>query len=209
MGDVENSEIPCASWTTRMPKYAQPDLNYIAPEVQHKSVCSLASDMFSLGMLIIATFNGGHSLIQANYSTNLYFKQAGVVMDQVKNVLHRLPCGLQDAVTRLVSPDIRQRPTSQILSVIKYFSDPAVQALQFLDVISMKDPSQKAQFFRTTLTQVFPYIPRKLWFQHTWPLLEQEIKSQEVLAAVLEPVLFLVGECQLEEYANIILPVLR
>ena len=40
------------------------------------------------------------------------------------------------------------------------FSDPAVQALQFLDVISMKDPSQKAQFFRITLTQVFPFIPR-------------------------------------------------
>lgn len=127
---------------------------------------------------MIATFNGGQSLIQANYSTNLYFKQAGVVMEQVKNVLHRLPCGLQDAVTRLVCPDTRQRPTSQMLSVIKYFryaslssyllhmltkhifSDPAVQALQFLDVISMKDPSQKAQFFRTTLTQVFPFIPR-------------------------------------------------
>ena len=56
-------------------------------------------------------------------------------------------------------------------------SDPAVQALQFLDVIGMKDPSQKAQFFRTTLTQVFPFIPRKLWFQHTWPLLEQEVSS--------------------------------
>ena len=39
-------------------------------------------------------------------------------------------------------------------------SDPAVQALQFLDVIGMKDPSQKAQFFRTTLTEVFPFIPR-------------------------------------------------
>ena len=29
MGEVENSEIPCTPWTTRMPKYAQPDLNYI------------------------------------------------------------------------------------------------------------------------------------------------------------------------------------
>merc|ERR1719464_2050799 len=27
MGDVENSEIPCTPWTTRMPKYAQPNLN--------------------------------------------------------------------------------------------------------------------------------------------------------------------------------------
>jgi hypothetical protein len=42
----------------------------------------------------------------------------------------------------------------------RFDSDPAVQALQFLDVISMKDPSQKAQFFRTTLTDIFPYIPR-------------------------------------------------
>ena len=50
---------------------------------------------------------------------------------------------------------------------------------------------------------------QKLWFQHTWPLLEQEIRSQEVLAAVLEPVLFLVGECSPQEYTNIILPVLR
>ena len=33
---------------------------------------------------------------------------------------------------------------------------------------------------------------QKLWFQHIWPILEQEVRSQEVLAAVLEPVLFLV-----------------
>ena len=47
-------------------------------------------------------------------------------------------------------------------------SDPAVQALQFLDVIGMKDPSQKAQFFRTTLTEVFPFIPRVnlFWIMH-------------------------------------------
>ena len=55
--------------------------NYLfsAPEIQHKSECSIASDMFSLGMLMIAAFNGGQSIIQANHSTNLYFKQAGVV----------------------------------------------------------------------------------------------------------------------------------
>ncbi len=50
-----------------------------APEIQHKSQCSSASDMFSFGMLMISVFNGGNSLIQAGYSTNAYFKQAGVV----------------------------------------------------------------------------------------------------------------------------------
>ena len=35
MGEVENSEIPCTPWTTRMPKYAQPDLNYIGKPNAH------------------------------------------------------------------------------------------------------------------------------------------------------------------------------
>ena len=39
-------------------------------------------------------------------------------------------------------------------------SDPAVQALQYLDGIHSKDPKEKAQFFRTTLTDVFPLIPK-------------------------------------------------
>ena len=50
-----------------------------APEIQHKSLGSKSSDLYSLGMLMVALFNGGQSLIQANYSTNLYFKQAGMV----------------------------------------------------------------------------------------------------------------------------------
>ena len=65
-------------------------------------------------------------------------------------------------------------------------------------------------FFKigTSKKTFFPFF-KKLWFQHTWPLLEQEIRSQEVLAAVLEPVLFLVGECSPQEYTDLILPSLR
>ncbi len=54
-------------------------LSLLAPETQHKGVCSISSDMFSLGMLMISVFCGGQSIIQANNSTNTYFKQAGVV----------------------------------------------------------------------------------------------------------------------------------
>lgn len=39
-------------------------------------------------------------------------------------------------------------------------SCPAVHAMQFLDVINMKDPTQKAHFYRTTLKDVLPFIPR-------------------------------------------------
>jgi hypothetical protein len=50
---------------------------------------------------------------------------------------------------------------------------------------------------------------QKLWFQHVWPCLQQEMKTQEVLAAVLEPVISLVQECAGEEYESIILPSFR
>ncbi|GFY04035.1 SCY1-like protein 2 [Trichonephila clavipes] len=53
----------------------QPDLDYTAPEVQNHSKCSPLSDMFSLGLVICAVFNGGHSLIEANLSCATYQKQ--------------------------------------------------------------------------------------------------------------------------------------
>jgi hypothetical protein len=50
---------------------------------------------------------------------------------------------------------------------------------------------------------------QKLWFQHVWPSLQQEMKTQEVLAAVLQPIIFLVQECTIEEYESTILPSFR
>ena len=47
-----------------------------APEIQHKATCSTVSDMYSLGMVFIACFNSGHSVIQASHSTQQYFKIA-------------------------------------------------------------------------------------------------------------------------------------
>ncbi|XP_039287541.1 SCY1-like protein 2 [Nilaparvata lugens] len=167
------------------------------------------SDMFSLGMVICAIFNQGRPLIQANHSSSAYLKQIEVLEEQVHNALPRVPIALQEATVRLLSRESRNRPTAQLLSLIKYFSDPAVQALQFLDVINMKDPSQKSHFYRNTLKEVLPFIPRKLWFQHVWPCLQQEMRTQEVLAAVLQPIIHLIQECSLEEYENIILPAFR
>lgn len=75
-------------------------------------------------------------------------------------LLPRIPVPLQEATTRLVSKQPGPRPTAQLLQLIKYFSDPAVHALQFLDVINMKDPTQKAHFYRSTLKDALPFIPR-------------------------------------------------
>ncbi|KAF6201765.1 hypothetical protein GE061_004160 [Apolygus lucorum] len=210
MNEIDGLEpVSCQPWSSRVPKMAQPDLDFIAPEVQTMSQCSIKSDMFSLGMVISAIFNTGRPLIMANHSSSQYVKQLELLEDQLNSVLTRIPIPLQEAVVRLLSKDPKQRPTAQLLTLIKYFSDQTVQALQFLDVINMKDPTQKNHFYRNTLKDVLPYISRKLWFQHVWPCLQQEMRTQEVLAAVLQPILYLIQECSLEEYEDLILPSFR
>ena len=57
-------------------------------------MCSVSSDLFSLGMLMVALFNGGQSLIQANHSTSSYFKQAGTIGEHVKQFMLRIPVDL-------------------------------------------------------------------------------------------------------------------
>ncbi|XP_043286270.1 SCY1-like protein 2 isoform X2 [Venturia canescens] len=201
--------MPCQSWTHKLSKMMQPNLDYTAPEIQQHKYCTISSDMFSLGMVIASIYNDGRSLIQANHSATDYLRQIDGLEAQVMSIMSKVPVPLQEAVSKLLQVEPAGRPQAQLLALIRYFSDPSVHALQFLDVISMKDPSQKAHFYRTTLKEVLHYIPRKLWYQHIWPYLQAESKLQEVFAAVLHPMLYIIQQGTVEDYENIILPSFR
>ncbi|XP_018310786.1 SCY1-like protein 2 [Mycetomoellerius zeteki] len=204
-------EIPITvqSWTKHMPKMTQPNLDYIAPEVQQKKLGSFSSDMYSLGMTICAIYNQGRPLIQANHSCSDYLKQLETLDDQVAVLLPLIPIPLREAVTRLLHKDPKQRPTAQVLTMIKFFQDPFVHALQFLDVSKMKDVHQKEHFYTTTLRELLPYMPKKLWYQHIWTYLHAELQTQEVLSAVLQPMLYIVQSSTKEEYERIVFPTLK
>ena len=201
MGEGD-TEVSCASWTSKMPKVIQPNLNFIAPEIQHKSSSTTASDMYSLGIVIITCFNNGKSVIQANNSQHQYFK----LSEHVNTVLPAVDLGLQQSVRQPANQDTRHRSAAASLVQIAYFCDPAVQALQFLESQACKDNNQKAQFFRNNLPYVLPIIPRKLWFQHVWSFLQSELGKQEMLAAVLESVIYMIQDSSLLEYQTYIQP---
>ncbi|KAF8790362.1 SCY1-like protein 2 isoform X2 [Argiope bruennichi] len=200
--------VPCQAFTSKLPKMGQPDLDYTAPEVQNHSKCSPLSDMFSLGLVICAVFNGGHSLIEANLSCANYQKQLEMLDSNLNDLLDRVPHHLQEPLQNLLEIDARRRPNAQNFSMIKYFMEPAVHALQYLDVIQMKDSSHKSHFYHSLQGTLFS-IPKKLWFQHVLPSLKTELQSPEVLAAALQPLLFMIEESTVEEYQNEILPVFR
>ncbi|XP_076686183.1 SCY1-like protein bma isoform X2 [Andrena cerasifolii] len=206
---VNEIPIPLQPWTTRVSKMCQPNLDYIAPEVQQKKRGGFYSDMYSFGMTICAIFNQGRPLIQANHNCSEYLKQLETLAEQVVVMLPLIPLPLQEAVSRLLHIDPDKRPSAQVLLMIKYFQEPPVHALQFLDVSKMKDQVQKEHFYTTTLKGALPYIPKKLWYQHIWTYLQTELESQEVQSAVLQPVLYIVQNSTQEEYNRIVLPSLR
>ena len=83
---------PCVPWSAKQSKMAQPDLDYIAPEVQAPTengvtsrTCSTLCDMFSLGQTICAIYNNGKSLLQCNHNPATYTKR----LEQVRGVSSR------------------------------------------------------------------------------------------------------------------------
>ncbi|KAL3196153.1 hypothetical protein MRX96_015565 [Rhipicephalus microplus] len=172
------------------------------------SSCSPLSDMFSLGLVICALFNNGRSIIEGNLSTTTYNKQLEVLEGSLHNLLDRVPHHLQEPLQGLLQVDPRRRPNAQNFSMIKYFMDPAVHGLQYLDVIQMKDSTHKSHFYHNLKTAL-PNIPKKLWWQHVLPSLKMELQSPEVLAAALQPLLFIIEESTVDEYQTIILPIFR
>ncbi|XP_052752631.1 SCY1-like protein 2 isoform X2 [Galleria mellonella] len=212
VGSDPTEMMTVAPWSIKVAKISQPNLDFLAPEVQTNGQCNILSDMFSLGLVICAIFNNGKALLQANNNPMLYMKQIEYLDHQLNAVLPRVPAALQEAVQRLLSRDPHPRPTTQLLPLIKYFkcqSEPAIHAMQFLDVITMKDPNQKTNFYRGTLIDALPYIPKKLRWQHVWPALQLEVRTAEVLAAVLQPIIWLTNEASQDEFTHYVMPTLK
>jgi SCY1-like protein 2 len=84
--------FPVIPWSTKHHKMAQPDMDYLAPEIQLGTApfVTPSCDMFSLGMLICSVYNGGKSLIQASHNPVAYAKQ----IDRVSEVSREVSCTL-------------------------------------------------------------------------------------------------------------------
>lgn len=63
--------------------------------------------------------------------------------------------------------------------------------------------------FKFLVSLFFSSIAKKLWWQHVWPCLQQEMRAAEVLAAVLQPALAMVQEATNSEYEQVILPTFK
>ncbi|XP_074643390.1 SCY1-like protein 2 [Tubulanus polymorphus] len=202
--------FPCSPWTTKSPKMAQPDLDYIAPELQLDKTCTFMCDMFSLGLVLCAIYNNGKSLLDCNRNPAVYAKKVEQLHDAFSEVAHKIPLPLVEPVEKMINRDIRYRPTAQLFSlvsskVLKYFNDPVVSCIQVLDVIDQTDMTQRTEFF-ASLPALVPEIPKKILYQHVFPILKEQMRSNELLVHIFPTIIALIENATMDEYKNTIFP---
>ncbi|XP_059143861.1 SCY1-like protein 2 [Physella acuta] len=145
------------AWTTKIPKMAQPDLNFMAPEVQLNKKCTPLSDMFSVGMVICAIYNEGKSLINADHNPNLYVKQLDQLKyfnDPVVISLHGMDmCDRRDAAQRVEA-------YSSLSQVVPNIPRKILYTYVFPDILNECKCPDSVIFALPTLITIIDYATR-------------------------------------------------
>ncbi|CAH1775961.1 unnamed protein product [Owenia fusiformis] len=197
--------FPCIPWNQKAAKMTQPDLDFIAPEIQIDKTCTNLADMFSLGMVVCALYNGGKSLLESQQNPTLYVKKVNEMHNAFSDVAQNMPLGLVEPIEKMIQRDIRYRPTPQQFTQLKYFNDAVVQCLFTLEMMDSRDKKFKTEFLED-LEMITPEIPKKLLYRHVFPRLCQELKNQDLLLNVIPVFIAMTEVATHQEFAEKIYP---
>jgi SCY1-like protein 2 len=159
---------------------------------------TVAGDMFSLGMLILALYNSPHrSPLEFNGSQSSYkraFSTSSSIPSKSNNFMcsQPLPRDLINGVLdRLITRRPAQRMDAREFQQGQYFDNILVSTIRFLDSLPTKTPNEKSQFMRG-LPKILNQFPKTVLEKKVLPALLDETKDRELLALVLQNVFKLV-----------------
>ncbi|TNN09436.1 SCY1-like protein isoform 1 [Schistosoma japonicum] len=173
-------------YSVKLPFCAQPDLDFIAPEAQMYNSMSPLADMFSLGMVVCAIYNHGRSLIDSEQNPSVYVKQLPEIQNGFERICERLPKVLLEPVRKMISQDVRERPTSQLFALLKVFNEPTVLSYEGLLTLNDKTVNQKKEFL-SRLTKVIPLFEPIVRYKYILPLILQWLYGSNELSPYVLP----------------------
>ncbi|XP_041365074.1 SCY1-like protein 2 [Gigantopelta aegis] len=192
-------------WSSEIPPLAQPNLNYLAPEYALTMMCCTASDMYSVGVIMYASFNKGKTLFDCKDQLSVFKKNAEELRHLRPSLLGSLPEELQQYVKLLFNVEPSVRPDAEQLAKIPFFGDVGTMTLQYLDSLFQRDNLEKSKFFKG-LPKIIAKLPKRVNQQRILPSLFNECVNPDMIPFVL-PCILLVGEQANEkEYVKLILP---
>lgn len=182
------------NYDARLPRHVQLDVDYTSPDFVMDGNVTPASDMFSLGMLIIALYNSPHkSPMDFNGSTSSYkraFASSSSVPNKNNNFMSSQPLPKDVAngvLDRLITRRPAQRLDAKEFQQAQYFDNILVSTIRFLDSLPAKTPNEKSQFMRG-LPRILNQFPKSVMEKKILPALLEEMKDRELLTLILQNV---------------------
>ncbi|XP_028397554.1 SCY1-like protein 2 isoform X2 [Dendronephthya gigantea] len=197
----------CQGWESQLNPLCQPELNYTAPEHILSRTCTSSADLFSLGMLICAVYNGGKPLFDCQGDIVTYKRHVEKI-SRNPPALGDVPAEVSDQVKCLLSVSPEIRPDAHQISKVRYFDNVAAQTLHYLDTLMQRDNMTKSQFFKS-LYKIISMLPKRVVIQRILPHLCLEFSNHAMIPFVLPNVLLIAESCSDEEYNELIFPKLK
>ncbi|ELR22551.1 HEAT repeat domain containing protein [Acanthamoeba castellanii str. Neff] len=181
LGGLEFVSSPSESAPALKQQLELVDSRYHSPEVKRDAAAALqkmaphAIDMYMYGCLLYEVFNG-----------------------PLKSQ--------EDLTSAVISPPTLRRPEpAQLVATCKYFSNPLVDALQFLENIALKDSHEKDTFFGKLGNQI-DHFPKQLCTQKILPSLVTALDYGYANSRALGPLLKIGSQLPPDDYAARITP---
>ncbi|XP_055899440.1 SCY1-like protein 2 isoform X1 [Biomphalaria glabrata] len=206
-GDSQDQKafFTCHEWRSDMPRDAQPNLDYMAPEYELNHTCSPASDMFSFGILMYALHNNGRPLYECEGELRTFRQNAEELGSMRNSLLSKMPSQLADHVKLLLNLEPTIRPDAAQMMKIPFFEDMACIALQYIDSLYQRENIEKSNFFKG-LPKIIECLPKRVSQQRVLPALFKEGVNANMVPFIL-PSIFLISEqSTTEEYREMVLP---
>lgn len=182
----------------RLPSYVQLNLDFTSPDFVVDNNVTPASDMFSLGMLIIALYNSPHKSPMEFHGSQSSYKRAFSSPSSVPNKSNNFMSSQsmpRDVVTGVLDRLITRRPAQRLnareFQQAQYFDNILVSTIRFLDSLPAKTPNEKSQFMRG-LPRILKEFPKSVMEKKVLPALLEETKDRELLSLVLQNVFTIV-----------------
>ncbi|KAJ3329806.1 SCY1-like protein 2 [Blyttiomyces sp. JEL0837] len=189
------------------PPFCCPQLDYLAPELVLEDRCTPESDIWSLGCLIFAVFNGGTPPIVCNNNTHS-FKNRISELHRIDFRIQAIPPRLSDSLQLMLQRDPSARLSLQDFQKSEFFESIQVSTINFLETFVEKTQMQKAQFLKG-LVRMLPQFSKKIINRKILPALLQELKDPAMSPFVLPNIFWIAENITNAEFASNILPSLK
>jgi SCY1-like protein 2 len=185
-----------------------PLLEFLAPEHIMSDSVDVQCDMYSFGMLIFAIFNGGKPLFACHNNTLTYKHNIEQISRISETSFGDTPPQLCSLVKSLLATEPSVRPDALEVTKHAYFEDVLVNGLQYIDKLVEKTDMERSQWFKNSLGRLLTKYPKRVLHQRILPGLATEFRNHKMIPFVLPLVLLIAEDCSVQEYNDLILPIL-